>query len=147
MTSSVQSHHASSPASGGRRISTGFASAAGARCWLAGLLACSLAGLLACWLAAWLAGWLVGWLAGLLAGWLACLLAGRLAGWLVNHVFPKHRFSDWGSDLSMVVNPASCLNFSGISAWRFSMFFVSSLSRCGLEPLLAKGPLLQQSGA
>ena len=35
------------------------------------------------------------------------------------HVFPKHRGSDWGSDFTMVVNPALCLMglpiFPGVS--------------------------------
>ena len=47
---------------------------------------------------------------------------------ILYYFFPKHRFSDWGSDFTMIVNPASCQMASGIFPQRFSMFFVSSLS-------------------
>ena len=40
-------------------------------------------------------------------------------------LFPKHREAIWGSDLSMIVNPASCLKSSGKSPQRFSMFLAS----------------------
>ena len=52
---------------------------------------------------------------------------------------PQTALAIWGSDFTMVVNPASCRMVSGFFSQRFSMFFVSSLSRCGLAPLLAKG--------
>ena len=40
-----------------------------------------------------------------------------------NTKFPKHRGSDWGSDFTMVVNPALCRMAPPIFPRRFSMFF------------------------